>query len=209
MLERARHLGLMLVFGFAASCDDGTLGTGGSTSSSATTAAMGSTGNTTSANSTSNSTGGGCKVPDPGATVGADWTDVEPNDDACHATPVGVLNGPVWAGFADPVTTINTNTDTDFFVFKTDDAASLANVNVLLCSSGNFNLLDLYLYDVLPDGTLGPQVKKAESTQPGCETIVGMGEGPTDLKPDTPYVLEVRAAPGLVLPMPSDGFYSA
>lgn len=207
MLHRARHLALILVFGLTASCDDGTTGTGGGASTSTatgSTTAMGSTGN-----GSTSSTGGGCTVPDPGTPVGADWKDVEPNDDACHATPVGVLNGPVWAGFADPITTINSTTDKDFFVFKTDEAGTLPNVNILLCSSGNTNLLDLYLYDVNTDGTLGAEIKKAESTQPGCETIVGMGEGPTDLKADTTYVLEVRAAPGLVLPMASDGFYSA
>ncbi|MFO0613733.1 MAG: hypothetical protein U0414_14155 [Polyangiaceae bacterium] len=212
MRRRAAHLALMLLFGFAASCDDGGAGTGGTSSSAnngtGTTMAS-TTGNGTTGSGTSSSSGGGCTVPLPGTVEGGDWTDAEPNDDACHATPVGILSGPVWAGFADPITTINSNTDKDFFVFKTSDAASLANVNVLLCSSGTFNLLDLYLYGVEADGTLGPEIKKADSTQPGCETIVAMGEGPTDLQPNTTYVLEVRAAPGLVLPKPSDGFYSA
>src|SRR5262245_40275916 len=69
--------------------------------------------------------GGGTSgtVPDPGTTEGGEWTDVEPNNDPSHAVPVGVLTGPVWMGFADPVTKINGPGDSDFFVFKTKDAA--------------------------------------------------------------------------------------
>jgi hypothetical protein len=135
-------------------------------------------------------------IPDPGTVEAGEWTDQEPNDTPGQATPVGIMNGPVWAGFVEPYTTIQSVTDVDWFVFRTKDQASLVNDYVQFCWGGAVNLLDLYLYEVV-DQHQGPLVRSAESTDTSCETIVGAGEGDTILTADTTYLLEVRAAPGL------------
>ncbi len=145
-------------------------------------------------------------VPDPGTGTGLEWTDVEPNDDPSHAVPQGILAGPVWMGFAMPFTAINSATDVDFFVFRTGDAASLDNDFIGTCWGDGVDLANLYLYQV-DNGVQGALIASAESTDTTCETVVGFGQGSTLLAADTVYLLEVRAAPGLVLT--GTGMYSA
>lgn len=135
-------------------------------------------------------------IPDPGTEVGGEWTDVEPNDTPSQATPVGVLNGPAWVGFVEPFTEIASTTDVDYFVFKTADAASLANDYISLCWGGGVNLLDAHLYEVV-DQHQGTEVVTATTTNTSCETVIDFGQGPTILAADTVYLLELRAAPGL------------
>jgi hypothetical protein len=135
-------------------------------------------------------------VPDPGTVEAGEWTDVEPNDTPGNATPVGIMNGPVWAGFVEPYTQIGSTTDVDWYVFKTKDAATLVNDYIQFCWGGGINLLDLYLYEVV-DQRQGPLVRSAETTDTTCETVIPAGEGATILTADTTYLLEVRAAPGL------------
>ena len=146
-------------------------------------------------------------VPDPGTDTNTEWTDVEPNDDPSTAVPQGILAGPVWMGFVMPYTTINDDTDVDYFVFRTGDAASLGNVYIASCWSIGRDMINLYLYQV-DNGVQGALVDSAESTDTSCETIVDFGEGSTLLVADTVYLLEVRAAPGLALGA-DVGLYSA
>lgn len=146
-------------------------------------------------------------VPDPGTVMGGEWTDVEPNDSASQAVPVGIMNGPVWMGFAEPYTAIGSNTDVDNFVFKSPDAATLPNVNIQICWSFPGNLLDLYLYEVV-DSKKGMLVASATETAGACETVIDFGQGPTILQPDSVYLLEVTAGPGLDL-AGDPGLYSA
>jgi hypothetical protein len=146
-------------------------------------------------------------IPDPGNQPSGEWTDMEPNNTPSQATPMGVLTGPIWAGFTDPLTAINPATDVDYFVFKTGDAASLANVYISLCWSFAGNLLDLTLYEVV-NSMQGQVVASAATTGTGCETLVDVGEGTTLLQATTTYLLEVAAAPGLNL-MGDPGLYSA
>ena len=132
-------------------------------------------------------------VPDPGEVVGGEWTDIEPNDDPSHAVPVGILAGPVWAGFAEPFTQLESTDDTDFFVFATGEAATLADVYILLC--GPANTMDLYLSEVV-DGHMGGQISSAAGNDTGCVSMIEVGQGPEILTATTSYVLEVRAQPG-------------
>lgn len=148
-------------------------------------------------------------VPDPGTQVGKTWTDVEPNDTPDKAFPGGVLSFAFWMGFAQPATKIGTNTDVDFFVFKTGDAASITGIGgpLSVCWSGGINLLDLYLYKV-ENSRKGPLVRSATTADSSCETVVDAGQASTVLAPNTVYLLEVRAAPGLNLGG-NPGLYSA
>jgi hypothetical protein len=131
-------------------------------------------------------------VPDPGDAVGGEWTDIEPNDDPSHAVPVGVLAGPVWAGFVEPFTQIASADDTDFFVFRTGEEATLGDVYIALC--GTANTMDGYLSQVV-DGRMGAELASAAGPDTGCITLVDFGQGPEILAATTAYVLEVRAQP--------------
>lgn len=188
----------------------GSAGGGGDTTTS-TAGAGGATGGAGGTTATGGATGGAGgdmgTIPDPGTTVGGEWTDVEPNDTPSQAVPVGILNGSVWMGFADPVTAISSPTDVDYFVFKTGDAASLANDNIQVCWSFAGNLLDLNLYAV-DNGKKGALLKSATDTAGACETLIAPGEGTALLTVDTVYLLEVVAGPGLDL-MGDPGLYSA
>ena len=195
--------------------DDSTT-TGGTGTTSATTTSSAPTGGPTGSGgagggsattSTSTSTTGGGTVPDPGDAMGAEWTDIEPNEAPSDAVPVGILAGPVWAGFVQPYTAINPEDDVDYFVFKTGDAASLANVYVQLCWSFAGNLLDMDLYEVT-GGQQGALVKSSTDTAPGCETLIASGEGGTVLAPTTVYLLKVYGPAGLAL-NGDPGLYSA
>jgi hypothetical protein len=146
-------------------------------------------------------------IPDPGSTVGGEWTDVEPNDKPSQAVPVGIVEGPIWMGFASPVTAMSSPADVDYFVFRTGADATLANVNIQTCWSFPGNLLDLNLYEVV-QSQKGPLVKSATTTNTSCETVIGFGEGTMVLKADTIYLLEVIAGPGLDL-AGDPGLYSA
>lgn len=146
-------------------------------------------------------------IPDPGTVQNGEWTDVEPNDDPSMAVPQGILTGPVWMGFAMPYTTINDDTDVDYFVFKTGDEMSLANVYISACWGDGVDLLNMYLYTV-ENRIQGGLVASAESTDTSCETLVDFGAGPTILSADTTYLLEIRAAPDLMLGG-AGGMYSA
>jgi hypothetical protein len=146
-------------------------------------------------------------IPDPGNQPSGEWTDVEPNDTPSQATPMGILTGPMWMGFTEPLTAINPATDVDYFVFKTGDATSLANVYMSICWSFAGNLLDLRLYEVV-NSMQGPEAAMAATTGTGCETLVDFGEGPTVLTADTTYLLEVAGAPGLNLGT-DPGLYNA
>jgi len=140
-------------------------------------------------------------IPDPGTAMGAEWTDIEPNDRPSQAVKVGVLQT-VWAGFVMPFTTINSATDKDFFVFRTGTATQLASSSLLLCWSGMFNLLDMYLYSVDAQQHQGPLVRSWTATTAGCETAFQGNGADAGLTPNTVYLLEVRAAPGATTPTP-------
>jgi len=137
-------------------------------------------------------------IPDPGTDIAVEWTDEEPNDAPENAVPVGQVEGPIWAGFVMPLTAINPEDDVDYFVFQTGAAPTLDSVYISLCWSFAGDLLDLRLYEV-QNGLQGPMVAEAATTNPGCETIVDFGMGSTILTANTVYLLEVAAAPGLVL----------
>jgi hypothetical protein len=137
---------------------------------------------------------GASTLPEPGTEDGGEWTDVEPNDTPGDATPVGVVNGPIWAGFVEPYTTIDSPTDVDFYVFRAPGAAELGNVNMQFCWGGGLDLLDLYLYEVM-SMTQGALIQTANTTNTSCETIIPFGEGANILTADAVYLLEVRAAP--------------
>jgi hypothetical protein len=201
-----------LVLGFAlfAGCGDDTGASGGggndattASSSANSTASVASSGNATAA--MSSSTGMAGLIPDPGNEMNGEWTDIEPNDLPSQAVPMGILTGPIWAGFVEPYTAIDPETDVDYFVFKT--GADLTNVYMSLCWSFNGNLLDLYLYEV-ENQMQGAEVASSVDTAPGCETLVDFGEGPTVLAANTTYLLEVRGAPGLDL-AGDPGLYNA
>src|SRR5689334_14060976 len=99
----------------AIGCGDGSAGTtGGSAGNSGTAGATNTGGSGTGSNSGGTGTGTGTgtggdtgPVPDPGTAMGADWTDVEPNDQPSQAVPVGIVTGSIWMGFADPPTAIS------------------------------------------------------------------------------------------------------
>jgi hypothetical protein len=143
-------------------------------------------------------TGTCTNVPDPGNLPGVDWTDVEPNDTPCTATPEPMLAGPVWMGTAMPYTMIDSNTDVDFYSFRTSDMASLANDSIQVCWGFAGHLLDLFLYRV-DNGMQGPMVASATAATGQCQTVVPAGMGTTLLLPTQRYLLEVRPAPGLNL----------
>jgi hypothetical protein len=136
-----------------------------------------------------------------------DWSDPEPNDSPETAVPSGIFSGQLWLGFAAPMSTIATNTDVDYYVFKTGDAASLMGGGMQICWSFPGDLLNMYLWNVT-NGQKGSLVKSSESTQAGCETLFANGTLAMSLQPMTTYLLEVRAAPGLNLNGMS-GVYSA
>ncbi len=146
-------------------------------------------------------------IPDPGTTVGGEWTDIEPNDDPSSAVPVGVLESSIWMGFAMPATAISSPTDVDNFVFRTGAVATLSNINMQICWSFPGNLLDMNLYDVV-QGKKGALVKSAKVTAGTCETLIMPPEGSMLLKADTVYLLEVVAGPMLMLNGDA-GLYSA
>ena len=149
----------------------------------------------------------GGPIPDPGTETNAEFTNSEPNDTPAQATPVGILTGPIWAGFVMPYAMIDNNTDSDFFVFKTGNQASLANLYIMICWSGAIDLLDLYLYAV-DNNQQGAEVKTAATTDTSCETLINFGEGTTLLAAETTYLLEIRAGQGLDLGG-HNGTYSA
>ncbi len=193
-----------------AGCGDDT-GSGGSAGSTTTTASGTTQAGTTSTQAStsttvaSTSTGVGGLIPDPGNGMNGEWTDIEPNDLPSQAVPMGILSGPIWAGFVMPYTAINPATDVDYFVFKT--GADLSGIYMALCWSFAGDLLDMYLYQV--DSQMqGAMVASAATTGSGCETLVDFGMGATVLAPDTTYLLEVRGAPGLDL-AGDPGLYSA
>ena len=203
---------LCLVSGCDGSSQGTTEGGTAQTGGAGGTGGTGTGGNTGGGGGTGTGGGGGTggaaePIPDPGTVMGGEWTDVEPNDKPSQAVPVGILNGPVWMGFADPYTAISSPTDVDYFVFKSTDAAGLPNVNIQICWSFPGNLLDLNLYEVV-SSQQGSLVKSATDTGTGCETLVDIGQAATDLKPDTVYLLEVVAGPGLDL-AGDPGLYSA
>jgi hypothetical protein len=215
MLDRqmtARHA--LLAFFLLLGCGDDSNATGGggdSTSTSSTKAsATNSSGSTTGSGSSTagmatTSTGMMGLIPDPGNEMGGEWTDIEPNDTPDHAVPMGILAGPIWAGFSEPYTAINPETDVDYFVFKTNN--DLASINMQLCWSFAGNLLDMNLYEV-QNQMQGMLVASSADTAPGCETLIDFGEGPTMLTANTTYLLEVRGAPGLDL-AGDPGLYNA
>ena len=93
----------------------------------------------------------------------------------------------------------------DFFVFRTGDAASLATAQLLMCWSGTFNLLDMYLYSVDPQMHPGPLVRAYAATTNGCETAFQTGGAAAQgLAANTIYLLEIRAAPGAMTPTQYD-----
>jgi hypothetical protein len=197
----------------AAACGDtrprsssGNGGDGGGDGGAGGTAGIGGAG---ASSSSAGGAGGGDTgpIPDPGMQMGAEWTDIEPNDIPSQAVPVGIMTGPIWAGFVMPYTAISSPTDVDYFVFKTGDAASLANVNIQICWSFTGNLLDLNLYTVV-NSQKGPLALSSTSTDTSCETMINFGEGPAKLTADTTYLLEVFAGPGLNL-AGDPGLYSA
>lgn len=131
--------------------------------------------------------------------MNAEWKDVEPNDTPDKAVPVGILTTP-WAGFSMPYTTINTATDVDYFVFRTGDATQLMSSQLAMCWSGNFNLLDMYLYAVDAQNHQGALVKSWTSTASGCETAWMSNGAAQGLMPNTTYLLEIRAGAGAMTP---------
>jgi len=145
-------------------------------------------------------------VPVPPMTGAFDWPDIEPNDTAAQAVPVGILEGAMWMGFGATPSRIATNTDTDFYVFRTGNAASLVGQQPMsVCGSQGVDLVDLYLYAVV-NGRLGALLKSAATTTPSCETILSTAEIPMVLMPESIYVLEVRAAAGLMLGANTGGY---
>ncbi len=108
-------------------------------------------------------------IPDPGTVMNGEWVDTEPNDTPDQAVPMGILTGPIWAGFVEPYTALNPEDDVDYFVFKTD--ADVTNVYMSLCWSFMGNLLDMNLYEVVGQAQ-GALVKASVSTASGCETLV-------------------------------------
>ena len=194
---------LCLVSGCGGGGTTGATEGGGGTAQTGGTGGTGGMGGTAGTGMGGNPGGGGSGgtmelIPDPGMVAGGEWTDVEPNDTPGQAVPVGILNGPVWAGFVEPYTAISSPTDVDYFVFRSGDAASLPNVNIQICWSFAGNLLDLNLYNVV-NSQKGSLVKSAADTAAGCETLIDFGEAPMVVQPDTIYLLEVVAGPGLNL----------
>ena len=138
------------------------------------------------------------QVPDPPTTPANSWDDVEPNDTAGQAVPVGQLAGALWMGFGAVPSKIASNTDSDWYVFRTGDATSLMNTaGLLVCSNDGMALFKLYLYSVT-NQMLGPQLKES-MTNSGCETLATPAEVPTLLMPQSVYALEIRPIPGLEL----------
>lgn len=201
-------LALTLLLG----CGDDSGSTGGGGDSTSTTTTTATTGATSTSESSSSSTGTATTstgmmglIPDPGNEMNGEWTDIEPNDTPDQAVPMGILTGPIWAGFVAPYTAINPETDVDYFVFKT--GADTSGVYMALCWSFAGNLLDMNLYEV-ENQMQGQLAATATDTAPGCETLVDFGEGATLLSPSTTYLLEVRGAPGLNL-AGDPGLYTA
>jgi hypothetical protein len=140
-------------------------------------------------------------VPDPGqGSTGGEWTDVEPNNTPGTATPVGPVQGAPWLGFTQPYTQINSNTDVDYYSFKTTTSLDF---DISFCWSAPVDLLDLSLYAVV-NSQKGPLLKAAATNSTSCENLIAFGERSPDggpfFQPDASYLLEVRAAPGLILP---------
>lgn len=149
------------------------------------------------------------RVPDPGSEPRYSWTDNEPNNTPFTAVPVGRLSSALWIGVGAPITTINTDRDTDFFVFQTGDEDSLP-VLFSICwdtQPARLNLLDMFLYTV-EDGELGILVKESKSADTACETLLTQDEAQRTLAANTTYLLEVRAAPRLARGMHA-GVYAA
>jgi hypothetical protein len=184
-------------------------GDSGSTTGDSTSGSGGTTGSSVASTGGASSVGtGGAMaglIPDPGTEMNGEWVDTEPNDTPAQAVPMGTLTGPIWAGFTEPYTAINPEDDVDYFVFKT--GPDVSNVYMSLCWSFSGNLLDMNLYEVVAQ-TQGALVKSSASTATGCETLVDIGQGATDLQPNTTYLLEVAGAPGLAL-AGDPGLYSA
>ncbi|MBI2374118.1 MAG: hypothetical protein HYV07_08970 [Deltaproteobacteria bacterium] len=145
-------------------------------------------------------------IPDPPTTSADEWPDTEPNDTPDHAVPVGVLNFAFWMGFGSEPNQIATDTDVDYYVFRTGaDLAGFAPLQI--CASDQINLFDLALYEV-QNRAQGALVREANSSAPSCETLMSSDEVPTLLHANSVYLLRVGAAPGLSLGG-STGMYSA
>jgi hypothetical protein len=104
-----------------------------------------------------------------------------------------LLAGPLYAGFVEPYTEMDSATDVDFHVFRTGAASTLDDTFIILCWGAVDDILDGYLYRVI-DGQQGPLVVEAATPTEGCEPVVPFGEGADILQPDTVYLLELRAA---------------
>jgi hypothetical protein len=142
-------------------------------------------------------------IPEPPMSPADEWADREPNDTPDQAVPVGMIQYALWMGFSQPTTMINRTDDVDYFVFRTGADASAF---MSICWGGSRNLLDMALYEV-QNNTQGALVRRADTTNDQCETLIGMGETGV-LQANSVYLLEVRAAPGLSL-AGTDGMYSA
>ncbi|NUP11415.1 MAG: hypothetical protein HOW73_35670 [Polyangiaceae bacterium] len=214
MLKKVAWLSLAAVFALACG-DDGTTGGSGPGGGSEGGTAQGGDGGAASTGGQApggqapgGSDQGGMQagmIPDPGPQMDGEWVDVEPNDTPSQAVPMGTLTGPIWAGFMEPYTAINPEDDVDYFVFKT--GGDVSGVYMALCWGFPGNLLDMNLYEVV-DQHQGDLVKTAAATTDGCETLIDVGTGAADLTPNTTYLLEVAAAPGLVLGG-DEGLYGA
>ncbi|MFO0553920.1 MAG: hypothetical protein U0271_36400 [Polyangiaceae bacterium] len=210
-MTRARFsLGVAAAFALLGAVACGDDGTGGSGATGATGTGGETAGGAGGAATGGNSSGGAGGmvafiIPDPGPGMDGEWIDTEPNDTPDHAVPMGTQTGPIWAGFMEPYTAINPETDVDYFVFKT--GADVTNINMQLCWSFAGNLLDMNLYEVV-DQKQGMLVKSSASTAASCETLIDFGGATGTLTPNTTYLLEVAGAPGLVL-NGDPGLYSA
>lgn len=149
-------------------------------------------------------------IPTPPMTTAAEWPDTEPNDTPEQAVPVGVIEEAVWMGFSMPLNAVNSDGDVDFYVFRTPDAEGLmqlTEVSFIVCWQGGLDLLDLALYRV-QEGRIAETVREASTQDPSCEDLMA-GTQPSELlSPESIYLLEVRAAPGLMLGG-SPGLYEA
>ncbi|MCA9492869.1 MAG: hypothetical protein KC621_23215 [Myxococcales bacterium] len=150
------------------------------------------------------------QIPTPPMTIAAEWPDTEPNDTPEQAVPVGVIEEAVWMGFSMPLNAINDDDDVDFYVFRTPDAEGLmrlTEVSFIVCWQGGLDLVDLALYRV-EEGRIAETVREAATQSPNCEDLMA-GMQPSELlSPESIYLLEVRAAPGLMLGG-SPGLYEA
>ena len=205
-----RALGIVLSFVLITGCDE-TRGSGGDPRPS------GGTGNSTVADAGPSDAGpsdtGGmvtdamvadtgmmqALIPVPPMTAANEWPDVEPNDTPAQAVPVGMLQFAFWMGFGMPLNMFSSNTDVDYYVFRTGDAASLTNVLLQICwgadmGGGRVDLLNAYIYEV-NNGVQGQAVVTAEDTDTSCENMVS-GDASMIMAANSIYLLEVRPPAG-------------